>query len=107
MIVSRENGMIQRIHTDSQTGRTILETAPDNRILNQMFEEVKAVRNQVDENARWGEGDLVASIPPALQWQLMRQAIWPGPANDFDPKPLKRWLNDPDNRGWRLRTDKI
>lgn len=99
--------MVQRVFTDTQTGKTVLETAPDQKTLRKMYEETTAVRNSIDENARWGEGDLVASIPPALQWQLMKADVWPGPGNGYDPRPLKKWLNDPDNRAWRLRTGRI
>ena len=106
-VVANDNGLIQTIYTDPQTGRTILHSKADEKSWGQIAELAKTVRNQVDENARWGEGDKVATIPAALQWDLMRQNIWPGPTNGYDKTLLKKWLNDPNNRAWRLRSGRI
>lgn len=106
-VVARYGGMEQRVYTDVQTGRTVLESAPDNATLSRMFEDNKRVQNSMDSLDRWGDGDVVASIPPAVVFQLMKEEIWPGPKNGNDPRPLKRWLNDPENRAWRLRTGRI
>lgn len=50
-----------------------------------------------DAPTRWGEGQLVASIPIALYWDLKAKGIID------DQTAFKRWLNDPDNRFFRTR----
>jgi hypothetical protein len=47
---------------------------------------------------RYGDGlEAVASLHPLLEMTLRQQGIWD------DPKARARWLNDPDNRKWRVR----
>jgi len=52
-------------------------------------------------NESWGDGKVVASIPMTVYFDLMKKGI----AND--PKALKKWLNDPDNRYFRTRAGHI
>jgi hypothetical protein len=57
--------------------------------------------NQVDERARWGEMDRVASIPMPIYMELRRKGIVD------DEKAFARWLDDPDNRCFRTRPGKL
>jgi hypothetical protein len=50
---------------------------------------------------RWGDGAGVARVPMLLRQQLVREGIWD------DPKAKARWLNDPDNRAWRIRPGRV
>jgi|TARA_R110000772_G_scaffold9387_1_gene30881 hypothetical protein len=48
-----------------------------------------------------GDMDKVASIPLSVYYDLKRQGI------ADDPKALKKWLNDPDNRAFRTRGGRL
>ena len=50
-----------------------------------------------DTKARYGDMAKVASIPLNVYYELKRQGIVD------DPKAMKKWLNDPDNRAFRTR----
>jgi hypothetical protein len=50
-----------------------------------------------DAPTRWGDGQLVASIPLHLFFELKQKGIID------DQNELKKWLNDPDNRFFRTR----
>ncbi len=50
-----------------------------------------------DAPTRWGDGQMVASIPISLYWDLWKK----GTAKD--QVAFKKWLNDPDNRFFRTR----
>src|SRR5262245_16002814 len=50
---------------------------------------------------RYGDGANVASVHPLIRMELERQGIWQ------DDKARRRWLNDSDNRGWRIRPGRV
>lgn len=54
-------------------------------------------RNATDKHTKWGDVSRVASIPLSIYYDLKRRGI------TDDPKAMKRWLNDPDNRAFRTR----
>jgi hypothetical protein len=54
-------------------------------------------RNATDKRTKWGEMARVASIPLSVYYDLKRKGIVD------DPKAMKKWLNDPDNRAFRTR----
>lgn len=74
--------------TDQMTLRKEQDVAP-------ALEANKVLYN--DAPIRWGEGQLVASIPISLYWDLKSKGIVD------DQAAFKRWLNDPDNRFFRTR----
>ena len=49
----------------------------------------------------WGEWSKVASIPMPLYYRLKRDGI------ADDPKRMKAWLNDADNRFFRTRPGRV
>lgn len=54
-------------------------------------------RNATDKHTKWGDMSRVASIPLSVYYDLKRKGIVD------DPKAIKKWLNDPDNRAFRTR----
>jgi hypothetical protein len=54
-------------------------------------------RNATDRRTKWGDMSRVASIPLSVYYDLKRRGI------ADDPKAMKRWLNDADNRVFRTR----
>lgn len=50
----------------------------------------------------WGDGQLVARIPLNLAWQELAQPLIAG-----DEKYVNRWLNDADNRNFRIKEGKL
>ena len=54
-------------------------------------------RIETDKRTKWGDMNRVASIPLSVYYDLKRQGI------ADDPKALKKWLNDRDNRVFRTR----
>ena len=51
----------------------------------------------VDKHAKYGEWSKIASIPLSIYYELKKKGI------TDDPKRLKKWLNDPDNKYFRTR----
>jgi hypothetical protein len=96
-----EIGSTETFHYDEQTGEFFIETEQD------VTESVKHSKEMYAncDGRRWDKGvlggDKVASIP-LLIWQELEAK---GIAND--PKALKAWLNDPDNRAFRVRPGKV
>lgn len=54
-------------------------------------------RVETDKRTKWGDVARVASIPLSVYYDLKRRGI------TDDPKAMKKWLNDPDNRVFRTR----
>ena len=54
-----------------------------------------------NEPGPWGDGAVVARYPELVRQQLKRDGILD------DPKAYARWLNDPDNRAWRIRPGRV
>jgi len=74
------------------------------------FETLTEVDSFIDENKRefndadtgWrGDMHKVASIPMTLYMDLQKQGILE------DPKRLKAWLNDPENRYFRTKSGRV
>ena len=74
-------------------GEFVIET--EQRI--QVDESNTRARNATDKRAKWGEMARVASIPLSVFYDLKRRGI------ADDPKAMKKWLNDADNRVFRTR----
>lgn len=54
-------------------------------------------RVETDKRTKWNDINRVASIPLSVYYDLKRRGI------ADDPKALKKWLNDRDNRVFRTR----
>jgi hypothetical protein len=83
---------------DDETDECTIQTEHD---VSNLLELNKQRYNNVDEKARWGDGQLVASIPLPLYFDLKAKGIVD------DPKKFKEWLNDSDNRHFRMRPGKV
>ncbi|MFN7829823.1 MAG: hypothetical protein ACK5NX_01335 [Armatimonadota bacterium] len=66
-----------------------------------LVERNKSLLANTDERARWGDGQIAASIPMTV-W-----AEWVATGKDKDQAFLKRWLNDPANAHFRTRPGRI
>ena len=53
--------------------------------------------NESDKRDPYGHWSKVASIPMVLYYELKNKGILD------DPKAIKKWLNDPDNKAFRTR----
>lgn len=74
-------------------GEFVIET--EQRI--EVDESNTRARNSTDRRTKWGDMSRVASIPLSVYYDLKRRGI------ADDPKAMKRWLNDADNRVFRTR----
>lgn len=63
----------------------------------EIIKENKDLYNDSDKRDPYGHWNKVASIPMVLYYDLKEKGILD------DPKALKKWLNDPDNRAFRTR----
>ena len=92
----------QIAHDDGE-GNVIIETVQD---IKPFLEQNKNSYAQIDERARWGEFTQIASIPFSVIQDLNKQGILKG-FHIVDPKKLKAWLNDSNNRFFRTRPGRI
>jgi hypothetical protein len=67
-----------------------------------LYERNKKLYNEAPTG--WGDGAVHTSLPMVLREKLKRQGII---REDGDTTLWKRWVNDPDNRGWRIRPGRI
>lgn len=73
-------------------GEYVIETQQDVTAI------ASANRRQAnDDTGKWRDVNKVASIPLSVYYELKRQGI------ADDPKALRKWLNDPDNRAFRTK----
>jgi hypothetical protein len=91
---------VQFYHEDELTGDVALETRQD---ITPIVEHNKALFNQVDERARWGNGQThIATIPNSILVKLAKIT------NNFkDKAAFDRWMDNPDNRVFRTRPGKL
>lgn len=90
-------GIRKWFHWDDTTDEFLIETETPN-----LDEIVEANKRELNDNhGKWGDGKLVARLPIALWARLKKEGIID------DQKAFKRWLNDPDNRFFRIRPGKI
>lgn len=61
----------------------------------------QACRNELDGYTESRELKAAACIPPVVVEELMKQGIW------FDPVAFKKWLNNSDNRKFRMSEGRI
>lgn len=86
-------------HYDHEDDSFVIETVTD---VEDVVEINKAAYNE-RAGTRFGEGlaHHVAQIPATIWWDLKRRGI------ADDPKALKAWLNDRDNRAFRTRPGRL
>ena len=95
---NKELGITRTWHYDEDKDEATIQTQQD---VTDVIEENKSEFNQIDERAKWGEFNKVASIPLSLYYELKAMG-------KLDDKAyMKRWLNDPDNRHFRTRPGEV
>ena len=91
---------VQFYHENELTGDVALETRQD---VTAIAEHNKALFNQVDERARWGNRNIhIATIPNSILEGVRKLT------NNFkDKAAFDRWMDNPDNRVFRTRPGKL
>lgn len=88
-------GLKKMWHYDADTDEAIIENIVD---ATEVIEQNKSAFNSVDAKAKWtGDMHHIAQIPMAVYYDLKAKGIVD------DPKRMKAWLNDADNRYFRTR----
>jgi hypothetical protein len=95
---NKELGITRTWHYDEDKDEATIQTQQD---VTDVIEENKNEFNQIDERAKWGEFNKVASIPLSLYYELKAMGKLD------DQAYMKRWLNDPDNRHFRTRPGEV
>jgi hypothetical protein len=95
---NKELGITRTWHYNDATDEATIQTQQD---VTDVIEENKNEFNQIDERAKWGEFNKVASIPLSLYYQLKAEGKLD------DQAYMKRWLNDPENRHFRTRPGEV
>ena len=83
---------------DDATGQCTIQTTRD---VSALVELNKLRYNSVSESTRWGDGQVVASIPLELLADLQRRGI------AQDQEKMRAWLNDSENLYFRIRPGKV
>lgn len=90
-------------HYDTDTDKVTIETrqGAQDRYDN-LIDQNNALRAQTSAKTPYRDGaHHVARIPMVIYEELMRKGL------TRDPKAMKKWLNDPDNRVFRTREGKV
>jgi len=94
-----EQGITRTFHYDEATDEATIQTTQD---LTAVIEANKRDFATIDNKANWkGEWHHVASIPESIYFQLKSEGKLD------DPVYMKKWLNDPDNRFFRVRPGQV
>jgi len=99
-IFNKDNstGITNYWHFDEETEQATIETRQD---VTAVIEENKEIFNGTEKHDRYGEFSRVASIPLSIFYQLKAEGKLD------DQAYMKRWLNDPDNRHFRVRAGQV
>ncbi len=93
------SGITRTFHYDDSDDSFVIKTVQD---CDAVVGDNKALHADQDEKTGWkGTWHRVASIPNIVWWDLVKKGI------ADDEKALKKWLNDPDNRFFRVRPGKV
>lgn len=87
------SGVKRYFHYDELTDEATLTAEQD---VTKVLEDAKRRRNSFSKLDRWGDGKVVASVPLSIYYEWMRDG------KDRDTAFLRKWLNDPENSGFRI-----
>lgn len=94
-----EQGITRTFHYDEATDEATIQTSQD---VTAVVEANKRDFAAIDNKANWkGEWHHVASIPESLYFKLKAEGKLD------DQAYMKRWLNDPENRFFRVRPGQV
>ena len=97
--VSPDKAITRTWHFNPDTEETTIQTSQD---VTAVIEANKRDFATIDNKANWkGEWHHVASIPETVYFQLKSEGKLD------DPVYMKKWLNDPDNRFFRVRPGQV
>lgn len=96
--VDELTGATRYFSYDESTDECVIETVSD---VSAILELNKRRYNNQSESTKWGDGQIVASIPLEVLADLQRRGI------TDDPAKMRAWLNDSDNRFFRTRPGKV
>lgn len=91
-------GITRYFYHDEETGESTIETVQDVTAIGELNKAKYDAHTSLD---RWGDGKIVASIPMSVYAKMLRE----GKTND--QAYMRRWLNDPENRMYRVRPGKV
>jgi hypothetical protein len=94
---------ISQVAYDDGEGGLVIKTEQD---INAILEANKQAYNQTDERAKWGELAHIAAVPLTVFQELNKKGICRG-FMVIDQKAMKAWLNDPENRHFRVRPGRV
>lgn len=72
-----------------------------------IIESNKSSMASIDERARWGDLNRVASIPLEILFDLKRQGVLGERFQIADEPRFRAWLNDSDNKAFRTRHGRV
>lgn len=93
-----DTGIAQYYVSDPMEGKFRLETVQN---VTPYIEAAKRQFNSTDERARWGDVAHVATVPLSVMHYLKRTGI------ADDAKKFKAWLNNSENRFFRVRPGRV
>ena len=97
--VSPDKGITRTWHYNSDTDEATIQTSQN---VTDVIEANKRDFAAIDNKANWqGEWHHVASIPETLYYKLKAEGKLD------DEAYMKKWLNDPDNRFFRVRPGQV
>lgn len=97
-----DTGITEYYHFDPQTNGFTIEAKQD---VSALIELNKAIAN---DNTGW-KGDVhhVASFPLTIVMELAKQGIMTPAGRILDDARYRRWLNEPENRVWRVKHGRV
>lgn len=87
-------------HMDEDDESFTLET---HEPMDPVVEAAKRSSASVDERARWNTMEHVGWMPGTVHAKIMRE----NPEREDYQRAMKKWINDPDNRGFRSRPGRV
>ncbi len=97
-------GMTEYFHYDEVDGSYVIETRQN---VSSLIALNKASYNDSEKSTRYGEWAHIAETPNTVMMQLAEQGIVTPAGRILDHKKYRAWLNDPDNRFFRVRTGRV
>lgn len=97
----KETGVANWYHFDPSEDKFTIEAVQDA----QPIIEYNALQASELRGGRWGDGQLVARVPPVIVEQMRKDGIID--YNDPEQRRLKKWMNDRDNLAFRIKPGHI
>ena len=95
-------GITELYHFDPDTGGFAIESVQD---IQSTLDLNKAIAN--DNTGKWGELAHVAHIPLVILMDLAAKGIMTAAGRVLDDKKFRAWLNDPENRSFRVKHGRV